>query len=195
MPLNSLHSKPELLLRIAQGDEAAFTQLFKQYAKLLYSFLYEHTDSPQLADDLVQDIFTKLWLTRESLPNIKNIHAYLFTLARNHVINDLKKKIRERKRNSEWHEMLQTVNAGNEQQREVQLDIIDQAVGQLSAQQQRVWLMSRRESKKYSEIAAELGISKETVKKYLQYANVSITTYVLSKVDILLLLFFYFLKI
>lgn len=179
----SPHNEKELLLKIAEGDEKAFTELVKQYTKLLYSFLYEHTDSAQLADDLVQDIFTKLWITRETLTEIKNFSAYLFTLAHNHAMNEIKRRIRESRRNNKWEQTKNTEEY--DYQKEVILDIIDRAIEQLPAQQQKVWLMSRRQNMKYREIAATLGISQETVKKYLQYANASIAKYLLSKGDIM----------
>jgi RNA polymerase sigma-70 factor (ECF subfamily) len=176
----------EILRRVADGDEGAFGELFKRYAKLLYSFLFRHTDNNQLADDLVQDIFTKIWLTRESLHEIDNFASYLFVLARNHALNIVKKRIADRKRELNWHEHLAT----REQDADDAplLDLIDRAVEQLPEQQRNVWVMSRRQGKKYAEVADEMGISRETVKTYLRHANANISKYVLAHADLAILL-------
>ena len=126
-----------------------------------------------MADDLVQEVFTKLWLTRETLPAIGNMNNYLHSIARNYAIDMLRKKIRERKRDLDWQHSL--LGESDVAEREMYLDIIDRAVEQLPEQQKKTWLMSRRQHKKYIEIATALGISRETVKTNLQLANAGIT--------------------
>lgn len=139
-----------------------------------------------MADDLVQEVFTKLWLTRESLPAIGNMNYYLHSIARNYAIDMLRKKIRERKRDLGWQQSLSEETDAAE--REMYLDIIDKAVEQLPEQQKKTWVMSRRQQKKYLEIAAELGVSRETVKTNLQLANAGITKYVLAHARLTLIL-------
>ncbi|MBO9571980.1 MAG: sigma-70 family RNA polymerase sigma factor, partial [Chitinophagaceae bacterium] len=63
---------------------------------------------------------------------------------------------------------------------------IEEAIGQLPAQQKKVWLLSRREGKKYAEIAEEMNISRETVKSYLKLANTSIMQQLQQKITVLL---------
>ena len=185
------YNEREILMEVAAGDPSAFTRLFRKYSKLLYSFLYEHIDSPELADDLVQDIFTKIWLTREALTEVRSFHSYLYTIARNHVFNHIKKLIRERERQKIWADS-NADSFGMEEKNlwENRLDIIEQAVGNLPAQQQKVWVMSRHKKMKYQQIADELQLSVETVKKYLGYAKESIVKYVTTHGDLVTLLFF-----
>ena len=178
------YNDKEVLSRVADGDEAAFKLLFNHYSRLLYSFLYRHTDDFQLAEDLVQDIFTKIWLTRESLGQMDNFASYLFVLARNHTLNIVKKRIAERKRELNWHDHVSQADSD----KGPLLDLIDQAVEQLPAQQRNAWILSRREGRKYTEVADEMGISRETVKTYLQHANTNISKYVLSHADLAILL-------
>jgi len=180
------YANKDILMRVAEGNESAFKMLFNEYSKLLYSFLYRHTDDMQLADDLAQDIFTKIWLTRESLANIDNFASYLFVLARNHALNIIKKRISDRKREVDWHEYV--ASKAMAEDREHLLDLIDQAVEHLPEQQRNVWKMSRRQGLKYAEVAIAMGISKETVKSYLQHANAGISKYVLTHADLAILL-------
>ncbi|MBL7736673.1 MAG: sigma-70 family RNA polymerase sigma factor [Chitinophagaceae bacterium] len=180
----SLHIEEPLLIAVSKGDQSAFTALFRKYSGLVYAFLSEHTGSSHVADDLVQDIFTKIWLSRESLIEIRQFRSFLFVLARNHALNDIKKCIRERRRHTEWMiNQLQASEEKDQQRWDAQLDIIEQAVELLPEQQQKVWIMSRRKAMKYHEIAAEMRLSKETVKKYIQHANSSIIKYVSSRIE------------
>lgn len=186
MPNSKTYNEKELLFDVANGNEAAFTSLFTKYSKLLYSFLYRHTDDTQLADDLVQDIFTKIWLTRETLAEVENFGSYLFVLARNHALNILKKRVQDRKRDIQWHQLIDQTN--DNRQQEQFLDLIEQAIEQLPEQQRKTWIMSRRNKMTYVEIAESLGISRETVKTYLRYANAGISKYVLANSNLGILL-------
>ena len=177
----------ELLLRIAKGDQHAFGIFFERYAKLVHNFILRYNDDPQVADDIIQEIFTKIWLTRESLPGIRTISNYLFTLAKNYAVNLIRQKIRESQRHLDWHTM--QVNESDKNELEALLSIVDRAIAELPERQQRTWIMSRREGKKYVEIANELGISRETVKTNLQLANANITRYVLANVELVAALY------
>lgn len=182
---NNSYEEKELLRYISEGDESAFEVIFNRYSKLLYSFLYRHTDDVHLADDLVQDVFTKVWLTRESVAHIENFAAYLFVMARNHALNIIQKRIRDRKREMNWHLMIDQID--DNESRQPFLDLIDQAVAKLPQQQYKTWMMSRRQGMKYAEIATALGISRETVKTHLQHANNAITKHVLANASLAIL--------
>jgi RNA polymerase sigma-70 factor (family 1) len=177
----------ELLQRVSSGDETAFRELYEKYAALLYHFLHQHFDDTASADDLVQDIFTQVWLTRESLASIRRFGAFLFVLAKRAVLNHIKKKIRERKRTQEYASRMQ-VEENEPAETDAHLNIVEQAIARLPEQQKKVWIYSRREGLSYADIAGEMSISRETVKKYLQLANASITKYVEQHIDIVLLI-------
>lgn len=181
----------DLLRSIAKGDEHAFGIFFERYSRLVHNFILRYNDDPQLADDIIQEIFTRIWLTRETLPDIGNITNYLFTIAKNYAINLIRQKVRERQRHLEWHTM--QLNDGDKKELEPLLSVLDKAIAGLPERQQRTWIMSRREGKKYVEIAEELGVSRETVKTNLQLANANITRYVLANIELAIAL--YILKI
>ncbi len=69
------------------GDATAFAALFRSYKDKLYGFLLRATGSPEMAEDIVQDIFLRLWKNREKLPEIGQFGAYIYQMARNQVIN------------------------------------------------------------------------------------------------------------
>lgn len=184
VPVQQTHIEKELLQKVAAGNEDAFRQLVKAYADWLSGFTTQLTHDNALAEEIVQDIFVQIWLTRETLGNIRSFPDYLFIITRNHIYDALKMIRRREKRERDWQaEQLRSADP-DAIEKEVHITLIDQAVAQLPPQQQRVWILSRRGGKKYREIAEEMGISQETVKKYLQYATAAIRTHVIEHLDI-----------
>ena len=199
MPHKQTYDEKELLLRISEDDQQAFARLIDKYSGTLRAFVanYISLKNHNLVDEVVCDVFMQVWLTRETLPSIRHLGNYLFILARNKGLNALKKELREQNRRQ--HLAAVYSEPDDLQQRLTEdraLGLIDQAVLTLPLQQQRVWILSRKKFLSYAEIASELGISKETVKSYLQTANQSIKKYVLTHLEdwpatvIYLLIFF-----
>lgn len=183
-----------LLLQIADGDEFAFRYLFETYHQQLGTHIFRLTNSVEMAEEVVQDVFLKLWINREELKDIRNFKAYLFVISKNQALNCIKKTIREQKHQQQW----ETENAGEEElvMQDPELNnyytLLDLAIDQLPPQQQKVYLLSRHERLKYAEIAEEMNISRETVKKYLQLAVSFISTYLKSNSDVVLFILLYF---
>lgn len=177
-----------LLEKVSTGNERAFRELFRQYADVLHNYIHHLTKSHEMAEEVVQDIFLQIWTSRELLGNVRNFRNYLFVISRNHALNVLKKALREKKRQQEW-EISNTTPLHAEQAPDLEphLSLIEEAIQQLPPQQQKVWVMSRRQGLKYREIAEKTGLSRETVKKYLQHATNAITQHVTSRMDLLLL--------
>lgn len=172
----------KLLLRIAEGNEEAFRQLVHHYTPLLSPFILQLTKSREKAQEIVQDIFLQVWTGRDALAGIRHFRAYLFLVSRNHALNCIRQFVREEKRRLKWLSE-QPLQAEEEQQEDYSpfIGLVEEAVLQLPEQQQKVWILVRRHGKKYQEVAEEMGISRETVKKYLQYAARNIIRYVQDK--------------
>jgi len=177
------HSERQLLLQISAGDEKAFSMLVKMYSGLLFTYLVKLTKDRDIASDVVQDIFTQLWLTRESLKGVESFRSWLFVISRNHAVRMLKNIDKENRKRQEWHQLTQPTAVNTELQDQAALKeaydtLVTNAIDQLPPQQKRVWILARIEGKKYAEIAQEMHISRETVKKYLQIASSSIVDYI-----------------
>ena len=177
-----------LLQQVAAGNEHAFRQLVEKYSGLLYKFIHRHTNDSQLSEEIVQDIFIKIWQTRETLTSLRSFRAFLLVVSRNHVLNTIKKMMREKKKQWEWQKENTNLQEEDQQELEEVFGLIDDAVNRLPPQQKRVWILSRREGLKYEQIAAEMNISRDAVKKYLQYANGAIKEHVVNNINIPLLL-------
>lgn len=176
--LGSVHDR-ELLLKVAANDEQAFRQLFDNYHQQLGAHMLQITRSMELAEEVVQDVFLKIWMSREVLTEVRDFRAYLFVVSKNHALNCLRRLAKERVLKKEWEsdQRVRRLTADTEQSAGY-YSLIDKAIDQLPPQQQKVYLLSRHQRLKYSEIAIQLNLSRETVKKYLQFAIASIRSYI-----------------
>ncbi|WP_158995644.1 RNA polymerase sigma-70 factor [Mucilaginibacter sp. L196] len=180
----------ELLQQVALSNEDAFRQLFTTYNHQLGTYIFRLTDSMELSEEIVQDVFLKIWENRETLTGVRNFKAYLFVVSKNHALNCLRKLINERAYQQEWEESsINGFTITEEEKADRYYGLLDEAIDHLPPQQQKVYLLSRHEHLKYAEIAKQLSLSRETVKKYLQIAIASITTHVHANMDKTMILF------
>jgi RNA polymerase sigma-70 factor (family 1) len=179
-----LPCEKELLLKVANGDEHAFSELFNTHHQLLGTHIYRITDSVELAEEVVQDVFLKIWMSRETLTAVQNFNAYLFVISKNHALNCLRKVAKERIYQKTLEENALFLAPEDNPDLEGYYSLLDKAIDHLPPQQQKVYLLSRHNRLKYDEIASQMGLSRETVKKYLQGATHSITSFVQSNIDI-----------
>lgn len=166
MAIRPLEDEQHLLGRVAQGDQSAFTEIFNHYYQPLGQAMLRLTESLPLSQEIVQDAFIKVWLSRETLGNVDNFSGYLFVICRNGAFAALKKLARERQlqpvleQQLQWERELEELDNPAEGYR----NLIQQAVAKLPAQQQRIYQLSRQDRLRYVEIAEVLEISPETVK-------------------------------
>jgi RNA polymerase sigma-70 factor (family 1) len=163
------HNENELLQLAASGDQSAFAELFLQNRHKLFSFLMRLTQSPEATEDVIQDIFMKLWRSRSSLREIDHFSSYLFKMAQNQCITHFKRMAKETLIISRLASDVRPSQSTTEDQlalKEVQ-EQLQQAVSKLTPQQKLVFTLSREKGLKYDEIAAELNISSSTVKNHM----------------------------
>ncbi|WP_018626198.1 RNA polymerase sigma-70 factor [Niabella aurantiaca] len=177
----------KLLTEIAAGREQAFRHLFNKYHQRVGSYIVQITGSRELAEEVVQDVFLKLWMNRSTLETVNNIDAYLFVLAKNHALNYLRKLARELKQQEKWKKDPSAAPAADDLPENAYYRQLDEAIDQLPPQQKKVYLLSRHQRLKYAEIAQELNLSRETVKSYLRIATASITAYMTQNSDVIVL--------
>jgi RNA polymerase sigma-70 factor (family 1) len=173
-------SEAELLLRTAKGDDKAYRLLFDEYQPLLLSFVFRITRNMVETEEIVQDIFLKLWMSKETLSEVKNFKNYLFILSRNAALNSIDKEMR-RQRNQQAFEKSKVGIAKEEPDGEDPnrpYHLIDEAIQRLPGQQQSAWLLSRHEGLTYEQIAEKMGISAKTVKRHIRTATDSMKDYI-----------------
>lgn len=158
-----------MLQLAANGDQAAFAQLFLLYKHRLFSFLMRLTQSPEMTEDVIQDIFMKLWRNRTTLSSVENFSSYLFKMAQNQCLTYFKRVAKEALILSQIEKNTTTFQATTDDHlalKEVQQQL-QQAVAKLTPQQKLVFNLSREKGLKYEEIAAALNISASTVKNHM----------------------------
>jgi len=168
-----------LLSRVADGDEKAFTQLFERYSDATYGFAIFYTKTAESAEEVVQEIFLKLWLRRETLREIKNFQDHLFIITRNHVIDFLRKHLREKKYQQQLTQYFKEVSFTPEQQLifKESGEMVERAVALLPPQQQVIYRLRRNEDMPLDEIAFTMNLSRLTVRNHLNKALGAIRAY------------------
>ncbi len=188
--MTPMPNEKDVLLQITKGDQHAFTRLFDAYYKRLAAYIYRVTESKEVTEEIVQDVFIKVWEKRETLDTIDNFSNFLFTISRNKVLNYLRNLAKMRVHQLSWsreHQEDSYVMDGNSLNDEYNL-IIEKAISSLPPQQQKVYILSRYEHLKYEEIAVQMGLSKETVKKHMQLALGFLKEHVKRKIEQALIL-------
>ncbi|SHE74101.1 RNA polymerase sigma-70 factor [Pedobacter caeni] len=180
--LKPVRNESDLLNKVALGDEKAFEELFMAYHQQLGEYVLMLTQSQEMTEEIVQDVFLKVWLNRSGIKNIDKFTGYLFILTRNYCLNAIRKIATEHKRQERYYQQAeeeeQLESAGMQEEQDFQ-SLIDQAIAQLPPQQQKVFTC-RLKGLKNPEIAAQMNISTDSVKKYQQWALKSVIGYVKS---------------
>lgn len=169
----------ELIIRVVQGDEIAFGQLFRQYKNKLYSFIFHLSGSATIAEDVLQDVFLKIWRDRDQLTGIDNFNAYLYRMAQNTAINVLRRQSREALLLNEMQRLAPEGVQGDEPlaAKEVRT-ALQQAINDLPPQQRKVYQLGQEHGLSYEQIAGSLGISTSTVRNHMVQALKAIREYI-----------------
>jgi RNA polymerase sigma-70 factor (ECF subfamily) len=166
------YTEKELLLQVAEGNEKAFRHLFEKYADNIYGVAYNYTKSAEVAEEVTQDVFVKLWLKRKNLESIQSLESYLFIIARNHIFDLFHKRKRDQNFLNNLMENMQENNATPEDLfllKESQ-ELIAEALATLPPQQQIVYELRRNHGFSMEEVAAKMGISRNTARNHLNRA-------------------------
>jgi RNA polymerase sigma-70 factor (family 1) len=159
----------DLLRQIAEGNETAFKTLFEKYRNKLYHYLLHITKSREVAEEIVLDVFLKLWLGKEMVREIDHFDAFLFRVAQNKAIDFLRSANRDHTlRHFVWEEMQTAGERADSRVICTEIETtIRQAVSHLSPQRQLVYQMSREDNLTHDQIASRLNLSKNTIKNHI----------------------------
>lgn len=185
------YQEQDWLVRVAEGDHQAFAALLLEYHPLAYRTALKLTNDVWQAEDVVQEVFLKVWLKRSTLPEIENFRAWLVTIT-THVIYDmLRKQHAEKGHLASWVKELeplqqlsqQTMGEGNAFE-----ELVSQAVERLSPKQRQAFSLIKKEGYSRDEAAKLMQVSPETVKSHLDLAMRSIRAYCISRIGLGVLL-------
>ncbi|MGI9550521.1 MAG: RNA polymerase sigma factor [Aurantibacter sp.] len=183
-----VHIDRDLVSQLKTGDEKAFEQLFDKYQCDVFRYAHSLIKSEEHAKEVVQDVFVKIWLKRETLRPELSFKSFLFTITKNlsynflvKASNDLKLKKDVFYHTSHFHTPIENHMLNLEYK-----VLKQQAINSLSPKRKRIFEMSRIEGKSYKDISAELGITTQTVKNQMSQALGNISGYLESYGEITL---------
>ncbi len=185
-----LHNEEKLLLQIAEGDDKAFAKLFYAYHHKLTAFVFGWTKSEMATEEIVQEVFLKIWTNRQALTTVKNFNNYLYILSRNYTFNSLRKLAHDRQKFKEWARRIEEeMDISPDVLKEDYTPLIEEAIAQLPQQQQKVFILKRYQHLKYEQIGKEMGISPETARKHMALATKNVTEYVQKNLRVIAIIF------
>ena len=182
---NAPYCEESLLALIAHGDEVAFTKLFALYRDGIYSIAFKITHSTTASEEIVQDVFLKIWLRKDRLIEIQNFSAYLLMVTRNTVYKSLKRIAKNYEvtiLTEKDHLVADSDSADLLMEKEYNL-LLQKAIQRLPNQQKEVYQYIREKGLKREEAASLLHLSPETVKFHLAQAMKNIRTFCLIHLD------------
>ncbi len=168
-----------LILLLKQGDALAFRKLYDQYYNLVYKYSLLIIKSNEMAEEAVQEVFTRVWEKRESINSTFSFKAYLCTIAKNYLLNQLRKASYDASmRQHVFYSRAQSEPTTENLILEKELESIKQtAIDSLPPQRKKIFLLCHQQGMKHKDIATLLGISQHTVKDQIVKANKDIKGY------------------
>lgn len=182
---------PGLLSLLAEDSEYAFQLVFERYYNLVYRSALLYVKSHSFAEDVVQEVFLKIWMQRKDLSAISSLQSWIYTLTRNYTINSLKKLACEWTARKKWsgkHDVSEST-ADHKIRNDQFNKLYREALEKLPSQQQRVFLLAREKGLSYAAIASQLSLSVLTVKTHMARALAFIRTYLQQHHEELFVLF------
>lgn len=190
MAIIHIDNESDLLAKIALGDQRAFQVVYERYKKKIYTYSFGLLHSDILAEEVMQEVFLKIWCLGEGLKDIRDLDAFMKTVTRNRSLDFLRKAVSAKKADVELTKNYS--EAHNETEEAILLQdtrrVLNNAIDLLPQQQREVYLLCQIEGLKYEEVAAKLNISTNTVKTHMKRALASLRQHVRSHTDIAALL-------
>jgi RNA polymerase sigma-19 factor, ECF subfamily len=184
---NRIYKETELFALIAQGNEDAFRQLFHTYTPLLLPGVMKMVKDSEIAREIVQEVFLKLWMRKEQVGEMDNPAGWLFRVASNLAISNLRKTAAHLR----WLEanpskdFVADANADRLSIKELHL-LLRQAIRALPPKRKLIFQLSREQGWSIDEIAKHLKLSKNTVKNQISIALKFIQSYIQSNYHVFL---------
>ncbi|WP_316793939.1 RNA polymerase sigma-70 factor [Pedobacter frigoris] len=181
----------EMLMKLKAGDNTAFDFFYKQYRGRIYSNILKMIKSPELASDVLQEVFVSLWNNKSSIDPEQSFDNYILRIAQNKVYDFFRKASRDKK----LEEKLIALSAGDEYNPieeglhlKENLSLLEKEIELLPPKCREVFKLCKVEGKSYNEVAELLNISTATVNNHIVKAT-RILKKNLSSIDLMVILF------
>jgi len=178
-----------LLVRLKEGDMKVFVAIYNKYHQQLYSYILYFIKDRQFAEDVLQEVFVKIWEHKSRINLQLSFNAYIYRIARNTVLNRMRTMAYEKVIEYASEEQFASGNSEDALLWKQYSALFREAVEHLSEQRKRVFKLCREEGKTYEHVSQELGIAPSTVKDHMIKAIRFIKEYVMKRADLQLDLF------
>ncbi|MCS2891827.1 RNA polymerase sigma-70 factor [Parabacteroides faecis] len=163
------YNEPQLILSLKNGSYKAFERIYEMYAKRLFAYSVQFTKSQEESEEIVQDVFMRLWTNRAKIRQEDTLRSLLFIMTKHYLINAFRTKINQ----PEYEEYIQYINERSVDDASCQLEYQEfvakfrAILKTLPETQQKVITLSKIEQFSNKEIADKLSLSEQTVKNQL----------------------------
>ncbi|MCG6187303.1 RNA polymerase sigma-70 factor [Maribellus maritimus] len=162
----------KIITKLSGGDKNALDEIYNYYYPKLYAFAKSFLKVDDDINDILQEVFVKLWLNRQKIKSVDTFNSYLFTITKNHIIS----YFRIKSKNHEFESRLKEI-ASTEQTTEI-TDIeykeikgkLEDIIDQLPEKRKIIFKLSRQDGLSHAEIAEKLDISIKTVEDHIRHA-------------------------
>ena len=160
------------IIALKSGDTLAFDKLFSKYGKHLYHFSYGYLKSKEEAEEVVQEVFLRIWRNRKDLKPELSFKAYLFKIAYHYILELFERLKRQNSYKDQIiDESLRFTDDLNERVNyQILLEKVEKLIGQLPSRQKEIIIKRKKEGIPVKQIAEQLGITPKTVENHLTEA-------------------------
>ena len=177
--MNEASSERDLVLALQRGDEEAFETIYGLYSQRLFGRLLKLVKTEAQAQEILQDVFIKLWQYRHSLDPEKSFRSFLFKIAENKVYDFFRKAARDKVMEANLISLSTTnyINIEEYTRAEENLRLLYKAIESLPPQRQQVFRLCKLEGRSYKEVSELLSISLSTISDHIVKAAKAIKEY------------------
>ena len=170
IPPQDIACEPGVLDRLADGDRDAYGWVYKNYCEKVFDYAMLMTGNEAMSEDMVQEVFLKVWQHRKKLKVVEDFNGYLYILYRNHILDAMKRQQKETSVRHEYYKKTKDIFVDDCIGCKETQQAITKAVQQLPQQRQLVYTLGREYGWTREEIANKLNVAQNTVKAQMQQA-------------------------
>ena len=168
-------SDKELMMSFVQGDTAAFDLLFERYRNPLFNFIFRMLGDRESAEDLLQDVFIKVFEGRDFYEPRAEFSTWIYTVTRNHTLNLIRsKKYEESRKTVSYEENPERYSSGknpdrtngnnSKDEKRQQAETLEKAISELPEEYREIFLLRAVEGLSHDEIGSVLDMNTATVR-------------------------------
>jgi len=162
----------KIINKLAKDNEQSLEELFNYYYPRLYNFSKSFLKLEEGIDDILQEVFVKIWQNRKKIKTSATFNSFIFTITRNLLLNELRSRLNNQNIKEEVRKRAVALEYSSFEQIEYDdlKEKVDKAIEELPHRQKEIFILSRTEDLSHKEIAEKLGITTKTVEYHITLA-------------------------